>query len=221
MLEYMQKHARWFLLPFAGIIVVSFIFFGVGGMNDSNKVRVVAEVGPYKIDAQSYWLNYEKMRDFYRNILQDQFTEEMQKNLDLKNKALEQMIERDILLIAANENNVRVSDSELGEAIKNDQTFWREGSFNRDVYLNTLRLNRYTPKQYEESRREDIAVERIRKMILAAYAPIPDIGSEEEKPASDPAAEAARQKAYRAFIEAYKKRLEKQGRFKVDLSLIS
>lgn len=219
MLEYMQKHARWFLLPFAGVIVISFVFFGIG-MNDPNQVRIVAKVGPYKIDAQSYWRNYENMRDFYRGILQDQFTQEMQKNLDLKNKALEQMIERNILLIAAEENNIRVSDSEVGAAIENDQTFWREGSFNRDVYLNTLSLNRYTPKQYEESRREDIAVERIRKMILEAYAPIPDIGGEEEKPASDPGAEAARQKAYRAFIEAYKKRLDKQGRFKVDLSLI-
>lgn len=220
MLEYMQKNARWFLLPFAAVIIVSFVFWGVG-FNDGNPVLIVAEVGPYKIDAQSYWRTYENMRDFYRSILKDQFTEEMQKNLDLKNKALDQMIEQKILLIAAAENNVGISDSELGSAIRNDQTFWREGSFNRQVYLNTLRLNRYTQEQYQESRREEMAVEKIRNIILDAYAPIPDNGGEEEKAASDPAAEARKQKAFRAYIEGYKKRLEKQGRFSLDLSVIS
>jgi len=217
MLQYMSKHVKWFLLPFA-MIIVSFVFWGIG-TNDGNVVRTVAEVGPYSIDAPTYWRAYDRLKDFYRGIFQEQFNEEMIQSLDLKNRALEQLLEHRILLVAAKEHDIRVTDRELQEAIINDENFRREGRFDRTVYLRTLELNRISPAQYEAERREQIAADRMRKLIMGSYAPIPT--ASEEAGAQDPEQVNRQQKAYRAFIDGYKQRLRNRGRFSVALDAIS
>ncbi len=211
----MQKHAKWFFLPFI-MIIVSFIFWGVG-TNNANPVQIVAEVGPYTIDTQSYWRNYERLRDLYRNIFQGRLTEEMQKSLDLKNRALDEMISLKILLIAAKENGVKISDKELQEAIMTDSNFMRDGRFDRDVYLNTLRLNRSTAEQYEQLRREDMAADRIRKIVMEAFSP-----SFLEDASNDTSELFKRQQtALKAYIEGYKRKLKKQGEYTLNLEVIS
>ncbi len=221
----MQKHAKWFFLPFV-MIIVTFIFWGVG-TNNANPVQIVAEVGPYTIDTQSYWRNYERLRDLYRNIFQGRLTEEMQKNLDLKNRALEEMISLKILLIAAKENGVKISDKELQEAIMTDSNFMRDGRFNRDVYLNTLRLNRSTAEQYEQLRREDMAVDRIRKVVMEAFSPSffkdvsNDTSEDKDKQANKTSILKRQQTALKAYIEGYKRKLKKQGEYTLNLEVIS
>jgi len=219
----MQKHVKWFFLPFL-MIIVTFIFWGVG-TNNASPVQIVAEVGPYTIDSQSYWRNYERMRDLYRNIFQGRLTEEMQKSLDLKNRTLEEMISQKILLIAAKENGIKVSDKELQEAIMSDPNFMRDGRFDRDFYLNTLRLNRSTAAQYEQLRREDMAADRIRKMVMEAFSPPPSTSKstseDKDKQAGKVPLLKRQQTALKAYIEGYKRKLKSQGEYTLNLDVIS
>ncbi len=217
----MQKHAKWFFLPFL-MIIVTFIFWGVG-TNNANPVQVVAEVGPYTIDSQSYWRNYERMQDLYRNIFQGRLTEEMRKSLDLKNRTLEEMISQKILLIAAKENGIRISDKELQKAIINDPNFMRDGRFDRDFYLNRLRLNRSTAAQYEQLLREDMAADRIRKMVMEAFMPYSSkeaSGDKDNKIDKAPMLK-RQQTALKAYIEGYKRKLRRQGEYTLNLDVIS
>jgi len=220
MLQYMKKHVRWFLLPFA-MIIVSFVFWGIG-TNSGNSVQIIAEVGPYRIDGPTYWRAYERLRDFYRGIFKEQFSQEMIQSLDLKNRALDQLLEHRILLIAAAEHGIRVGVKELQDAIMSDTTFHRNGRFDRAVYLRTLELNRMTPSQYEANRREQIIADRMRRLIMASYAPLPTpAGDGGSAAGQDPEALNRQQKAYRAFIEGYKRRLRARGAFSVNYDLIS
>ena len=213
----MQKHAKWFFLPFA-MIIVTFIFWGVGG-NKADPVPIVAEVGPYTIDAQSYWRNYERMRDFYRNIFQGRLTDELQKSLDLKNRTLEEMISQKVLLIAAKENGIKITDKELQKAIMSDSTFMRDGRFDRDVYLNTLRLNRSTAEQYEQLLREEMVANRVRNMVMETFSPL-NSGDQDKQP-DDAALLRRQQTALKAYIEGYKRKLKQQGEYKLNLDVIS
>lgn len=227
----MQKNAKWFFIPFA-MIIVSFVFWGIGSQDPTTSTEVVAEIGPYQIDSRNYWLTYERLRDFYRGIFKDQFTEELQKTLDLKNKALEEMVDQRILLVAAEEHGVTVTEAELQQAIMTDSNFMRDGTFDRNVYLRTLQLNRISPKDYERMRRDDLVVAKMRKMILEMFTPyeVEATGESpvetaaqdtEATPPEDPDVERQKQTAFRAFIEGYKRKLTKEGKFTLNLNVIS
>ena len=231
MLQLMQKHAKWFFIPFA-MIIVSFVFWGIGSQDPTTSTEVVAEIGPYQIDSRNYWLTYERLRDFYRGIFKDQFTEELQKTLDLKNKALEEMVDQRILLVAAEEHGVNVTEAELQKAIMTDSNFMRDGSFDRNIYLRTLQLNRISPKDYERMKRDDLVVAKMRQMILEMFTPY-EVEASGESPAeasaqepeavppADPDVERQKQTAFRAFIEGYKRKLTKEGKFTLNLNVIS
>lgn len=210
----MQKNVKWFILPFA-MIIVSFIFWGVGTKQDAPTSQVLAEIGPYKLESQHYWRVYEQMANYYRSVLKEQFTEEMLKALDLKNKVLDELVQQKILLIAAEENGIKVTDRQLQEAIMSDSTFMRDGHFDRNIYLRTLQLNRISPSQYEQSKRDELATERIRRLILETY------GASANGSDKDNALLLKQQTALKAFVDGYKRMLQKKGEYKVNLDLIS
>ena len=80
MLKAMRQHARYFYVLFF-IVILTFIFWGVGTVDKTPGVEVIAEVGKYKITAEDYWRTYDRVYRFYREIYKDQFDEEMEKKM--------------------------------------------------------------------------------------------------------------------------------------------
>ena len=164
MLMSMRKHAKYFYVLFF-IIILSFIFWGVGTVDKTGGAEIVAEVGNYKITAQEYWRTYDNVYRFYRNVYKDSFDEEMEQELNLKESVLNSMINERIMFLLAKDLNITVSDDELQDAITHDQTFMKNGVFDKDIYLNRLRLMRTTPEAYEESKRQELLITKIRNII--------------------------------------------------------
>ena len=164
MLMSMRKHAKYFYVLFF-IIILSFIFWGVGTVDKTGGAEIVAEVGNYKITAQEYWRTYDNVYRFYRNVYKDSFDEEMEQELNLKESVLNSMINERIIFLLAKDLNITVSDDELQDAITHDQTFMKNGVFDKDIYLNRLRLMRTTPEAYEESKRQELLITKIRNII--------------------------------------------------------
>jgi peptidyl-prolyl cis-trans isomerase D len=164
MLMSMRKHAKYFYVLFF-IVILSFIFWGVGTVDKTGGAEIVAEVGNYKITAQEYWRTYDNVYRFYRNVYKDSFDEEMEQELNLKESVLNSMINERIIFLLAKDLNITVSDDELQDAITHDQTFMKNGVFDKDIYLNRLRLMRTTPEAYEESKRQELLITKIRNII--------------------------------------------------------
>lgn len=163
MLKAMRKHAKFFYVLFF-IVILSFIFWGVGSVDKSTSVPV-AEIEKERISLEEYWMAYDRARNYYRETLKEKFTDEMEKQLNLKQKVLDSLVDERVLLIAAKEAGITVTDEELQEAIVNDPVFQRDGAFNRDVYLRVLQLNRMTPEFYESLRKRELALVRMRRLI--------------------------------------------------------
>lgn len=163
MLKAMRKHAKFFYVLFF-IVILSFIFWGVGTVDKSTNVAV-AEVEKEKISLEEYWLAYDRVREFYRETMKEGFTDEVEKQLNLKQKVLDILIDERVLLIAAKRAGITVSEKELEEAITNDPNFMRDGKFNRDVYLRTLQLNRMTPQLYESMRKKELILSKMKRLI--------------------------------------------------------
>ena len=164
MLMSMRKHAKYFYVLFF-IVILSFVFWGVGTVDKTGGAEIVAEVGKYKITAQEYWRTYDNVYRFYRDVYKDSFDEEMEQKLNLKESVLNSMINERIMFLLAKDLGIRVTDEELQDAIIRDQTFMKNGLFNKDIYLNRLRLMRTTPEAYEESKRQELLITKVRNMI--------------------------------------------------------
>jgi peptidyl-prolyl cis-trans isomerase D len=163
MIKVMRKHAKYFYFLFF-IVILSFIFWGMGGVDDTGQSKVLAEVGEYKITTHEFWRSYDRASRIYREIYKDKF-EEMMKEMNLKEQILDSMVDEHVLLISAQEMGIQVSDQELNDAITQEPMFQRDGVFNKEIYVNRLRLNRLTPEAYESMQRQELIVKKLRRLI--------------------------------------------------------
>ena len=209
MLESMRRHARYFYVLFF-IVIITFIFWGVGNVDKSTSVSV-AEIGKEKISVEEYWRTYERTRDAYREMYKGQNLDEIEKKLNLKKAVLDGMIEEKVLMVAARQLGLQVSDAELQKAIVNDPRFKRDGVFRKDIYVRTLALNRMTPEFYEEVLRNQLEVDRMKRMIASSV----DVTPADLAGAPDDAAKAdmikqmviynKRNAAIRSYVEGVKR----------------
>jgi peptidyl-prolyl cis-trans isomerase D len=166
----MRKHARYFYFLF-GIVIISFIFFYTGvDQYGQNSNPVLAEVAGERIYLDEYWRIYDRLRDFYREIYEKSFDEKMEEELNIKQKALDMLIEERLLLMKAGDIGLQVTDDELQESIMNDPSFLRDGIFKREIYLRTLQLNRLNPRYFESMKRRELLLKKIRALIVEAIA---------------------------------------------------
>lgn len=213
MLQAMRKHAKYFYVLFV-IIIITFVFWGVGTVDNTGGVEVIAEVGQHKITVEDYWKTFDRTFRFYKEIYKDSFDEKMQK--DLKEKVLDSLIDEKVLLIASKKAGMSVSDEELQDSISGERAFFKNGVFDREVYLNRLRLNRITPEIFETMKRQELTFEKMRRLVeLSVDATALDVQLPQPS-GNEQAADMIRQammgdkkgKAVKSFIEGYKKSLK-------------
>jgi hypothetical protein len=224
MLKVMRKHAKYFYVLFF-IVILSFIFWGVGTVDKTGGIQTAAEVGNYKITEEAYWKNYDRTYRFYRELYKDAFNEEMEKKLNLKENVLNSMVNEKVLLIAAKEAGISVSDQELQDTISHEPAFMNNGAFDRDMYINRLRLNRLTPEEFESATRQEITATKMRQLIELSVDQTGIDSPAGQAPGSEQAAkmigEAAlrdkKEKAVNSYIEGLKKNIK----IKINTKLIT
>lgn len=215
MLKMMRKHAKYFYILFF-MVIISFVFWGIGTVDKTGTGNIIAEVGKYKITTEEYWRTYEGISRFYREIYKDRFDEEMEKKMNLKDNVLDSMINERVLLIAAKKAGIGVSDEELQESIINEPAFMRNGVFDKDVYLNRLRLNRITPEAYESSKRQELTLKKMRRLIELSVDVIDinlslgQVSGDEQvvKMISESMLNNRKEKVVRSYIEGLKKQIK-------------
>jgi peptidyl-prolyl cis-trans isomerase D len=171
MLSLIREHAdSWLIKSILWLIVFAFvgtIFYswGVGENSSGSNGGVVATVNGSKITQAEYERTFNNLINFYREQLPNQFSDELIQKLDLKKQALDILIQKKILLLKANELDIRVSDQEVVNQINIIPTFQKDKVFNNTIYQNYLNYNRLTPLEFEESQREAVLLEKISNLI--------------------------------------------------------
>ncbi|HMK49028.1 MAG TPA: SurA N-terminal domain-containing protein [Thermodesulfovibrionales bacterium] len=223
MLRAMRKHARYFYVLFF-IIIITFVFWGVGTVDKTGNVVNVVEVGPYKITVEEYWKAYDRIFRLYKEVYKDAFDEKMVKEMNLKEKVLDSLIDERVLLVAAKDTGITVSNEELQDSISHEPAFMQNGAFSKDVYLNRLRLSRITPEVYESLKRQELTVDKMKRLIeLSADvttidAELPQTAGSEQSINTIKQAMMSdkRGRAVKSFIEGYKKLIK----IKIDRKLL-
>lgn len=166
MLEFMRKRARapWIKALFL-IIVLVFIFWGVGGSMNGERPDIVAQVNDYSISVREFQRAHENVKNAYREIYKERFTAELIEKMNLREQTLEQLVQTRILAAEATRIGFTASDDEVREEIRKVEAFQEHGSFNQERYTRVLRYLNMAPNEFEEEQRVQLIVKKFQNFI--------------------------------------------------------
>ena len=170
MLSIIREHAdSWMIKAILWLIIFAFIgtifySWGMGGSSGSGG-GVIASVNGEKILQGEYERTFNNLIDFYRQQFKSQFSNDMIKKLDLKNQALEALIQKKILLLEAGRQNIQVSNEEVISYIKKIPAFQSNKKFSEPAYRNYIKSQRLTPGEFEETQRETLLLDKLEKIF--------------------------------------------------------
>jgi peptidyl-prolyl cis-trans isomerase D len=157
---------------FLWVIIIAFvttIFYswGAGGkIGGANKT--VATVNGMAIKVNEFDRAYGNIINFYRNQFRGQFSEEMAAKLNLKENALDALIQNRLVLLEAEKMNLMVSDQELAESIFKRPEFQKDNKFSNSLYNNYLRFSRISARDFEDNQRKTLLREKLEGVIKAS-----------------------------------------------------
>jgi peptidyl-prolyl cis-trans isomerase D len=170
MLSIIREHAdSWMIKAILWLIIFAFIgtifySWGMGGSSGASG-GVIASVNGEEIRHGEYERTFNNIVDFYRQQFKNQFSNDMIKKLDLKNQALEALIQKKILLHQAEKQNIQVSNAEVISFIKNIPAFQSNKKFSEIAYRNYIKSQRLTPGEFEETQRQTLLLDKLEKIF--------------------------------------------------------
>jgi peptidyl-prolyl cis-trans isomerase D len=172
MLKFMRKYARSYLIKiiFAVIIIVFIFYFGAGSLRE--KETKIAEVGSFDILYPEYYEAYNKELEMFRQLYRDKFDEKMA--AELKDKVLQDIVNKYILLVEAKKLGITVSDQEFADLLGSIEAFKKDGKFDKDRYVAVLRQNKIEPDQFERSEKTTLLIRKVVSIVRDTGAPVTD-----------------------------------------------
>ncbi|MBF0414952.1 MAG: SurA N-terminal domain-containing protein [Magnetococcales bacterium] len=166
MLNVLRKGANTFIVKLLlAFIALSFMVWGVGDYVNkrSNEPFVEAKrwsIGPREF-AIAYDNEFQRLRQRFGNALDKKAAESM----GLKQKTLNAMINRNLLLAKSREWRLTVSNESLRTIIANTEAFQNDGKFDPQRYELVLQNNRMSPRDYEQKLKTDLVAAQIKEML--------------------------------------------------------
>jgi len=174
MLRFLRKGATsLYVKLFLAIIVIVFIFWGIGNFTSERK-NLVAKVNGIPITLNEF----EEYYNFQLSRLKQTFGEISPKDLaklNFKDQVLEELIRIKLLEDQAKKLNIKITPVEITYAISQIPSFQENGKFSPLKYQYILRELRISPEFFEKLIKSDLIYQRL-KLLLTG----PIIVSEEE-----------------------------------------
>ncbi len=149
----------FFIKVFVGIIILPFVFWGMGDVFRGGNQNVIASIDSEKISTQEF---VEYLRRL--NLNEDQI-----KNLpktDLIEKILSEYIGKRIMVLEVEKLGITVNDNSLRDIIKNDKLFFKDNKFSRTEYEKFLIKSGITAPRFEEN----IAEQEKKRQFLSSLS---------------------------------------------------
>ncbi len=168
MLRYLRENTgNWIIKIFLGIIVVVFVFLGVGSFG-SKRNNSIATINGEPITMEEYQQAYKAIVDQMRARFGKNLNDDILKALNVKQQALDSLIEQKLVLAQADILEITISDKELQQSLFSIKAFQRDGMFNLDQYRKVLSLNSLNPEIFEQNQINSLRQQKVRDMVLSA-----------------------------------------------------
>ena len=157
----------WIIL---GILFVAFAFFGLNSYLQSSASNYAAAVNDQEITLARHQRAYQQLRTRMEDMLGDNF-DAAQLNEDmLKANALQQLINEELLLQAADEEGFAASNQLVAARINAIDAFKEDGVFSKTLYERVLGYQGIGPANFEHSLKQEIIANQYREGISRTAA---------------------------------------------------
>jgi peptidyl-prolyl cis-trans isomerase D len=169
----MRKHAKsWLIKVLIGIIALVFIFY-FGYSFTAKKGLKVAYVNGELISGMEYQKAYWDLLEALRRQYKDVWNDNLIKVFDLKNRALDNLINQKLISQEARKIGLDVTESEIQQAIMDYPAFQIDGQFDMRRYRGLLNQNRMKPEDFEASMAKELLDGKLRQFLLT-FMPVTD-----------------------------------------------
>ncbi len=176
MVGYIQRNIKKFSVVLwiivAAFVGTIFLVWGRGSLTGLGG-NYVAKVGDVEIGIRDFERAYSNMLDVYRNIYKEKFSPQLAKALGIKEQALSYLIDQAVVLNIALKEGFTVSPQEVAEALSSVKAFQVNGRFDKERYRRVLRLNGYTPVEFERQLYNEILRRKLESVVKASVVLAP------------------------------------------------
>lgn len=164
MMRVMREYSKYFLavviLTFVG---TSFFVWGTGSVPGGGEP--VATVNGEAISQAEYQRAYQAYVEFFRQVYQERFTEELARRLRISEQVINDLIQERLILQRARAEGIAVSDQEVRARIQAIPAFHQGGQFSRDLYLRRLSQLRLDPGTFEAEVRTELLRKKMEALV--------------------------------------------------------
>ncbi len=164
-----EQSGSWIIKILLGIIIVVFVLLGVGTVG-SQKASRVAAVGKDTISFDEYKASYKRLLAQLQRQFGNNLSDELLKMMQVDKRAMDELINRRLLVQEANRLNLRISDTQLVEHIRAVPEFQANGAFDPERYQMLLRANNLTPEGFEADQRIALIANLLQQMVTEGIA---------------------------------------------------
>ncbi|MEZ0344042.1 MAG: SurA N-terminal domain-containing protein [Caldimicrobium sp.] len=166
MFDFLRKGATsLFAKIFLAVIVIVFVFWGIGYFGSSNK-DIIAEINGEKINLKEFQEFYHYKYLQLKQALGDLSEEDLQK-MKFKELVLQELIQMKFINQLAEELGLKVTKEEVQIAISQLPFFQGNGDFDIRKYQAFLRELGLSPKTFETLIKADLLQQKFQRLLLA------------------------------------------------------
>jgi peptidyl-prolyl cis-trans isomerase D len=153
---------------FIGTIFLVYGMRSGGGGGGPTEETAIAVVEGREVSYSEYLNVYNTQVEFYRQFYPEIGITEMEERFQLRQKALDALINSRLLHAEAERMGLVVGDEELRKKIEENPLFQENGRFSASLYRSILTGSRVTPAAYEESQRAEMLSLKVRNLVSDA-----------------------------------------------------
>lgn len=162
----MRRHAKSWLIKFLiGIIALVFVFY-FGYSFTSTRGLKIALVNGELITGAEYQKAYRDLIEGLQRQYKSAWNDNLIKMFDLKNRALENLINEKLISQEARKLGLDVTENEVQKAIMKYPAFQLNGRFDMRRYSALLSQNRMKPEDFEEIIARELLKSKMRQFLF-------------------------------------------------------
>ncbi len=167
MISWMQKHKKWLVITI-WISTIAFVgagFVGWGSFDYGKEGGVVAVVGDREVSVEEYQQEYSDLYGQYSRLFGSNFNKEMAEQLNLKDVAYKQVLQKNLILSYGDSLGLDVTDEDVAKELVKYEAFLKNGKFDKQTYVKVLNQNRTTPAEFEASIQRNILLRKVQELF--------------------------------------------------------
>ena len=148
----------WFII---GLIIVTFALFGLGSYLQDKSQVFAAVVNDVEISNRELQMAYQQKRAQMEQMMGDAFNPALIDEDMLKQRALNTLIDKQLLLQAVEAESMQISDQLLAARIHAIPALQVDGEFSEQRYKDLLAQQGRVPAGFEQALRQDMQIEQL------------------------------------------------------------